>query len=243
MEASNESCAHARTVGHAFNLVWALTYTAYVFAYGREPERLLDQIGLADRLAQEQGLAFFNQVSIPQATGIGLLQQGHMRDAITLLRRGIEDWANVGGGVRIPYLKAVLAEALAQEGNLSEALRVIDECIEQIERPAFQERIWLAEVLRIKGWLTMRQGRDMEAEQLLRDAIDCARQQGTKSWELRCAVTLAGLLAEQGKQEAARDLLSPIHAWFTEGPDTKDLIEARALLERLSPLSMPKTPA
>lgn len=235
MEVSNESCAHARAVGHAFNLVWALTYTAYVFAYGREPERLLDQIGLADRLAQDQGLAFFNQVSVPQATGIGLLQQAQTRDAVALLRKGIEGWANVGGGVRIPYLKSVLADALAQEGELAEALRVIDESIEQIERPAFQERIWLAEVLRLKGWILMRQGRETEAEQLLRAGMDCAREQGTKSWELRCAVTLAGLLAQQGKHEAARDVLSPILAWFSEGAHTKDLMEARALRERLSP--------
>ena len=243
LQVSNESCAHARAVGHAFNLVWALTYTAYVFAYGREPELLLDRIGLADRLAQEQGLTFFSQVSIPQATGIGRLQQGDSREAISLLRRGIQDWANVGGGVRIPYLKSVLAQALALDGDLTQALRVIDESIEQIERPAFQERIWLAEVLRVKGWIMMRQGRDTESEQLLHAAIDCARQQGTKSWELRSAVTLAGLLEEQGRHEAARDLLAPIHAWFTSGTDTKDLIEGRALLERLSPSSMRQAPA
>jgi ATP/maltotriose-dependent transcriptional regulator MalT len=235
MEVSNESGAHARAVGHAFNLVWALTYTAYVFAYGREPERLLDRIGLADRLAQDQGLAFFNQVSVPQATGIGLLQQGHAREATALLRRGIDDWAKVGGGVRIPYLKSVLAQALAQDGELAEALRVIDESIEQIERPAFQERIWLAEVLRTKGWILLRQGRETEADRLLRAGMDCARQQGTKSWELRCAVTLAGLLAQQGQHAAARDVLSPVLAWFPEGTDTKDLMEARALLERLPP--------
>ena len=243
MEVSDESCAHARAVGHAFNRVWSLTYTAYLFAYGREPEHLLERLVLADRLAQEQGLAFFNQVSIPQATGIGLLQLGPTQDAIALLRRGIADWANVGGGVRIPYLKSVLAQALAQAGDLAEAMRLIDECIEQIERPAYQERIWLAEVLRIKGWLMMRSGRDLEAEQLLRAAIDCARRQGTKSWELRSAVMLAGLLAEQGKHEAARGVLAPIRVWLTESPDTKDVMEARALLERLSPASLQKAEA
>ncbi len=231
----DESCAHARVVGHAFNLVWSLTYTAYIFAYGREPERLLDQIALADRLAQEQGLAFFNQVSIPQATGTGLLEQGLTQDAIALLRRGIEDWARVGGGVRIPYLKSVLAQALAQVGDLTEAMRLIDECIEQIERPAFQERIWLAEVLRVKGSLMIRLGRDREAEHFLRAAIDCARAQGTRSWELSSAVMLAGLLAEQGKHEAARGVLSPVQVGLAGGPDTKDLSEARALLARLSP--------
>jgi len=238
MEVGNEICAHARTVGHAFNLVWALTYTSYVFAYGREPERLLDRIGLADHLAQEQSLTFFNRVSIPQARGVGLLRQGNTREAVSLLRRGIEDWQKVGGGVRIPYLKSVLAEALAMEDDLAEALRVIDESIEQIERPAFQERIWLAEVLRTKGWILLRQGRAEEAEPVLRAAIDCARRQGTKSWELRAAVTLAGLLAAQEKCDAARDVLVPIHAWFEPDVETKDLIEARALLGRLSTSSV-----
>ena len=204
---------------------------------------MLERLALADRLAQEQGLAFFNQVSIPQAIGIGLLQQAPTQDAIDLLRRGIEGWANVGGGVRIPYLKSVLAQALAQGGDLAEAMRLIDACIEQIERPAYQERIWLAEVLRIKGWLMMRLGRDLEAEQILRAAIDCARRQGTKSWELRSAVLLAGLLAEQGQHEAARGVLAPIFALLAEGQDTKDLMEARALLERLSPASMRKAQA
>jgi predicted ATPase len=92
----------------------------------------------------------------------------------------------------------------------------------------------LPEVLRLKGWLLMRQGRDEEAETQLRAAVDCARQQGTKSWELRSAVTLAALLARRGQRDAARDLLSPIYGWFTEGADTKDLIEARGLLKRLS---------
>jgi class 3 adenylate cyclase/tetratricopeptide (TPR) repeat protein len=240
MEVSDETCAHARAAGHAFNLVWALTYTSYLSAYGREPERLLDRIGLADRLAQEQGLAFFNRVAIPQATGCGLLEQGDTREVVSLLRRGIEDWEKVGGGVRIPYMKSVLAQALALEDDLAEALRVIDESIEQIERPGFQERIWLAEVLRTKGWILLRQGRDVEAEPVLRTAIDCARQQGTKSWELRAAVTLAGLLEQQGKHDAARDVLAPIHAWFNEAAETKDLLEARALLERLS-TSSPQT--
>jgi len=77
----------------------------------------------------------------------------------------------------------------------------------------------------------------------LRAAIDCARRQGTKSWELRSAVMLAGLLAEQGKHEAARGVLAPIRVWLTESPDTKDVMEARALLERLSPASLQKAEA
>jgi tetratricopeptide (TPR) repeat protein len=241
---SHECSVHARAVGHAFNLVWSMTFSAYVFAYGREPDALLEQIGLADSLAREQGLAFFNQVSIPQATGIALLQQGRTREAITLLRRSIDSWAKVGGGVRIPYLKSSLAEALALEGQLAEAMSAIEECVEQIERLGYQERIWLPEVLRIKGWISKLQGCHLEAEDTLRAAVDLAHRQGTKSWELRSTLTLAHLLTEQGRHQAAQDALSSIYSWFPEGAHTQDLAEARALLGHLaSELQAPAHPS
>ncbi|MHB9009031.1 MAG: AAA family ATPase [Limisphaerales bacterium] len=242
VQVSDASTAQARAVGHAFNLAWALTFGAYVFAYRHEPGQLLERVDAADRLAREQGLAFIHQVSVPQAAGLAQLHQGRSLEAIPALRRGIESWTNVGGGVRIPYLKSVLAEAVARQGDLPAALQLIDECLEQIERPAFQERIWLAEVLRLKGWMLMGQGRDEEAGTQLRAALDCARQQGTKSWELRSAVTLAGLLEKHGDLAAARDLLAPLCGWFTEGADTKELIEARTLLERLAS-APPRDPA
>lgn len=233
-EASDRSTADARTAGHIFNLVWALTFSAYVFAYRREPARLLERVGDADRLAREQGLAFIHQVSVPQAAGLAQLQEGQLLDAISSLRAGIESWTNVGGHVRIPYLKSALAEALALHGDMDAALQLIDECIEQIERPGWQERIWLAEVLRLKAWMLTRLDRCEEAETQLRASIDCARQQQARSWELRSSTTLAALLAKRGQRDAARDLLSSIYHWFTEGFDTKDLTEARALLDELS---------
>ena len=82
--------------------------------------------------------------------------------------------------------------------------------------------------------MLMRQGRDEEAESLLRAAVDCARRQQARSWELRSATTLAELLARRGQREAARELLAPIYGWFTEGFDTNDLIDARILLADLS---------
>ena len=231
---SEESSAHAHTVGHAFNLVWALTFCAYAFAYRREPEKLTERIATADRLAREQGLAFIYQVSVPQAAGVALLLQDRPLDAIPLLRQGIESWTRVGGGVRIPFLKSMLAQAVALQGDLPAALQLIDECLEQIERPGFQERIWLPEVLRLKGWILALQGREEAAEAPLRAALDCARQQGTRAWELRSAVALATLLAKRGQPAAAHALLSPLCQWFAEGAGTKDLAEARAVLERLS---------
>ncbi|MFZ0710774.1 MAG: hypothetical protein WAM53_12095, partial [Terrimicrobiaceae bacterium] len=88
-------------------------------------------------------------------------------------------------------------------------------------------------VLRRKGWILMRKSRDEEAETQLRASMDCARRQQAKSWELRSATMLARLLAGTGRRDAARNLLSPVFGWFIEGHDTKDLTEARALLEEL----------
>ncbi len=231
---SDETAASAREDGHAFNLAWALTFSAYVFAYRREPARFLERVGEAERLAREQGLAFIYEVSAPQARGIAELHNGRPREAISLLRQGIERWTKTGGNVRIPLVKSALAEAVALEGDPGMGIELINECIAQIDLPAGQERLWLPEVLRRKGWILMREGLDDEAETQLRAAVECARQQQAKSWELRSATTLATLLARRGRRDAAREVLSPIYQWFTEGAGTKDLIEAKTLLETLS---------
>ena len=81
--------------------------------------------------------------------------------------------------------------------------------------------------------MLVRQGRGEHADAQLRASIEWARQQQAKSWELRSSITLAELLAERGQRDAARELLAPIYSWFTEGFDTKDLVEARQLLEAL----------
>ncbi len=232
---SNECVARARGEGHAFNLVSALTFSAYVFAYRREPDRLLERLAEADQLAREQGLTFIHEVSVPQARGVAAMQNQQPAEAIALLRQGIERWTKTGGNVRIPLLKSALAIAVELEGNTSTALKLVDECVEQIERPSGQERLWLAEVLRCKGWILMRAGRDQEAEAILRASIDCARQQQARSWELRSSTTLATLLLSRGQRDEARSLLTPICAWFTEGAETPDLVEAMELLQSLTP--------
>jgi class 3 adenylate cyclase/tetratricopeptide (TPR) repeat protein len=226
--------SQADIVGHAFNLVWARTFTAYTFAYRREPGPLLERLEEVDRLAREQGLAFLYEVSAPQAEGLARLQQGRLPEAIPIIRKGIQSWTSLGGHVRTPFLKAGLAEALALQGDLDVALNLIDECVEQIERPGWQERVWLPEVLRLKGWMLMQQDRPAEAETQLRLSLSCAAGQQAKSWELRTATTLADLLGRQGKHREAHALLAPIYAWFTEGFETPDLVEARTMLSTLA---------
>jgi len=230
---SEEMDAHARRLGHAFNLGFAMTLGAYVFDYRCEPERLLEHVGEAARLEREHSVPFHKHVMIPQVEGLARLRNGQLPEAISSLRQGIEDWNRLGGHSRVPYLKSALAEALALQGDLDAALEMIDQCLEQIERPGWQERSHLAEVLRLRGWMLMRRGRDDEAETVLRASIDWARQQQAKSWELRSSTTLARLLLERGQRDAAREMIGPIYNWFTEGFDTYDLTAARTLLESL----------
>jgi len=134
----------------------------------------------------------------------------------------------------VPYSKAVLAEGVARTGAIEEGLNLVQEALAQIERPGWEERACLAEVLRVKGWLLQQKSEFGEAEYSLRAAIDVARGQQAKAWELRAATTLAGLLDLRGHRDAAREVLAPIYNWFTEGFDTRDLREAKALLDELS---------
>src|SRR4029434_615235 len=148
----------------------------------------------------------------------------------------MDAWSASGGHLNGPYIKAALAEALARQGDVDAGLRLIEESLEQIERPGWNERVWLPEVLRLKGWMLVRQGKCVEAEIQLRASIDCARRQEAKSWELRSSTTLAELLAARGPPAGARELRGPIYNWLTkvkEGRETHDLKAARALLDEL----------
>jgi predicted ATPase len=96
------------------------------------------------------------------------------------------------------------------------------------------ERHWLAELHRLRGELLQQQGEDSEAETNFLTAIEVARQQQAKSWELRAALSLSRLWSRQGRQAEAKNVLAPVYNWFTEGFETADLVEARQLLEELS---------
>ena len=120
-----------------------------------------------------------------------------------------------------------------QLGDLERALALIDKAIEQIERPGWEERHYYAEALRIRGRLLSLKGDPAGAEHAYIASLDWARTQQAKSWELRSATSYARLMCDQGRVGEADDLLAPIYGWFTEGFDTKDLIDAKALLDKL----------
>jgi predicted ATPase len=124
--------------------------------------------------------------------------------------------------------------AYAELGQPDDARRCIDDAIEKVERS--KERWCEAEVHRLAGEITLKSSTpDVErAEAYFERALAVARRQQTKSWELRAATSMARLWRDQGKRDEARDLLAPVYGWFTEGFDTRDLKEAKALLDELA---------
>jgi predicted ATPase len=132
----------------------------------------------------------------------------------------------------MPHYTVLLAGACEIAGQVHEALTLLDEALHIVERTG--ERWFAAELNRLKGQLLLRQGHAEAAEELYRKALRIAREQEAKLWQLRAAMSLARLRRDQGWRTEARDLLAPVYGWFTEGFDTPDLREAKALLDELT---------
>ena len=135
--------------------------------------------------------------------------------------------------MHVPYFCTLLADAAAHLGYTEEGLEALAEAYTLVEQQ--EERYWEAEIHRLQGVLLLRQPGtpQAEAETWLQQALDVARRQEAKSLELRAAMSLGRLWQQQGKQAEAHALLAPVYGWFTEGFDTADLQEAKALLEEL----------
>ncbi|MGC9348008.1 MAG: hypothetical protein ACP5JG_07720, partial [Anaerolineae bacterium] len=161
-----------------------------------------------------------------------LTLSGQFRAGLMAIREGFT--LNRATGVRLHLLGAYcfLAEAQAQVGLMDEGLETLDEA--RVFMDETGERQWAAEMDRIRAELLQLRGDDAAAEASLHQAIEVAQRQRTKSWELRAVITLSRLWQRQGKTDAARRRLSEVYDWFTEGFETADLVEARALLDELS---------
>ena len=233
LQLSHEKDAHARRRGHPFDLGFALIRGAHEFDHRCDHEDLRKRAEECERLGRENSLPFLWAMLAPISHGQALIREGKVAEAIVPLKAGMAVWEASGGKLRGPTLKALLAEGMAQIGDVDHALHLIDEVIAQIERPGWEERLHYAEILRLKGWMLSLKG-DLEgAEQNFLASLYWARRQQAKMWELRTSTSLARLWQSQGKRQDAYELLAPVYGWFTEGFDTKDLVEAKTLLTEL----------
>jgi predicted ATPase len=227
---SRDALSEAEQLSHPFTLGFALHRTLTVLQLYGEVPAVAERATAMLALGREQGFPVYVAAGTFYR-GWLLVQEGcaseglpPMREALTLLRvNGDEDF--------LPYSLGLLAEAHGTIGQTAAALGLVDEALARLERT--DERLFEAEVHRLKGELLLASSGADRAEACLRRAIEVARAQDARLWELRAATSLARLWAEQGKRAEARDLLAPVYGWFTEGFDTADLKKAKALLDEL----------
>jgi len=223
----------AQELSHPFSLAFALAFAAWLHQLRREGQAVQEPVGAVIALSTDQGFPFW----VAWGTilrGWALAEQGQSAEGIAQMCQGIAAWRATGAELQRPYYLALLAEAYGKAGQADEGLRVLAEALTAVYTTG--ERQHEAEIYRLKGELLLKQDvpDEQEAESCLRQAVDVAHQQQAKSFELRAAMSLSRLWQQQGKHAEARQLLEPIYGWFTEGFDTIDLQEARALLEELT---------
>jgi predicted ATPase len=165
--------------------------------------------------------------------GLLLYQSGRASDAVQILNLAIASWRSTGATLFTPTQLMWLAAGYAELGQLNDAYHISREAMTVIETS--RETWFEAEINRMTGEIALNwpdQGA-AKAEAYFTRALTIAREQQAKSWELRAAMSMARLWRDQGKRDKARELLAPVYGWFTEGFDTRDLKEAKALLDDL----------
>jgi predicted ATPase len=203
-----------------------------VSQFRRDVPAVHEHAEAAVALSTEQGFA--NRAAMGTSLRGWALAMQDQGEGIAKVREGIVALQATGGVVLVPYFCTMLAEVCDHLGHTEDGLQALAEAHTLVEQQ--EEPWWEAEVYRLRGVLLLRQPEtsQAEAETWLQRALDVARRQEAKSLELRAAMSLARLWQQQGKQAEAQALLAPVYGWFTEGFDTADLQEARALLGAFS---------
>jgi predicted ATPase len=231
LKQGQEALALARELGHPSSLADVLCYAGCELSeMHRDAEALKDHAEELIQLADEKVPAW--SAAAPCFRGEALIMLGQVQEGMAQLREGIAAHQGISVGYYLPRRLGFLAEGQAQAGQPEEGLGTLAEALALVEQTG--ERYWEAELHRLKGELLLMQGDEAEAEASFQKAIDVARRQQAKSWELRATTSLCRLWQEQGRIDEARHMLAEIYGWFTEGFDTLDLREAKALLEELS---------
>jgi predicted ATPase len=229
----HDALALAHELSHPLSLAYARSMAAMVLQFRRDVPAVHEQAEAAVALSTEQGFPQWAALGM-SLRGWALAMQGQGEEGMAQIRQGVASWRDTGTALHVPYLCTVLADVSDHLSHPDDGLQALAEAHTLVEQQ--EGRWWEAEIYRLQGILLLRQPGtpQAEAEAWLQRALDVARRQEAKSLELRAAMSLSRLWQQQGKQAEARALLAPIYGWFTEGFDTADLQEAKALLDALA---------
>jgi predicted ATPase len=228
-----EAVTLAQQIVHPFSLGYALSVSALFHSFRREVRATQGHADAAITLATEQRFPLWLAVSAI-LRGWALAHQGQTQDGIAQLLQGLTAHRATGAQILRPYWLALLADVHGAMGQPEAELAVLTEALTLVDTTG--ERVWEPELYRLKGELLLQRSSEnsTEAETCFHHALDIARSQQAKCFELRTTTNLARLWQQQGKRGEARQLLGDIYGWFTEGFDTADLQDAKALFEALS---------
>jgi predicted ATPase len=229
---AEQALRDAQEIGHAATLMFALAVTSLTRTLIGDYLVVNAQLDEVIALAEEKGALLWKAFGI-LVQGDVFAVMGKASDAVQMITSGIAAMRSTGSTFFAPLHLSYLARAHAELGQFDDAWRCLGEAMTAVETTG--EKLWEAEVYRTAGDIALSPEPDAaKAEGYFERALTVARQQQAKSWELRAAMSLARLWRDQGKVSDARELLAPVYGWFTEGFDTRDLKEAKALIEELA---------
>jgi predicted ATPase len=231
LKRSQEALALAQELAHPLSQAFAQSCAALFHGYRRDVQPAQELAEACIDISTKHSFPFW-KASVISLRGWALFERGQAEAGLAQMRQGIAAYQATGTEMGRPHQLASLAEACGKTGRVKEGLAALTEALSVVNRT--KERLFEAEVHRVKGELLRAQGTDeAEVERVYRQAIEVARQQQARSWELRATMSLCRLWQGQGKREEAQQMLAEIYGWFTEGFDTPDLKEAKVLLEEL----------
>jgi tetratricopeptide (TPR) repeat protein len=218
---------------HPFSVAFGYYFYAWFSKLCGDEAAVVKATDVAIQICDEQGIPWWRLASTCLRHS-AVTETGAQNGNVRAMREALASYEAIGGQVYRPELLGLLSIGLGRIGQVDEALQTIAEALRTVDQ--IQDRWWHAELHRLNGELTLLSPGDHieAAEMAFEQAIGIARSQQAKSWEIRAAMSLARLWRDQGKVSEARELLAPVYGWFTEGFDTRDLKEAKALLVELA---------